>query len=508
MARSSQGVTTPGERSPRARHAQPREGSPALALQAATETAEPATASRLVFLTPDWLPLALIGGDAMIVAASILASYWLYVRERGQALPLGPYLAAVPAAILIYLVAMAVNGQYRSWRGRTLVDLLLALYSGVGLAGLLILAGISLLNLGQDFSRTTLVLTIFLTALLMTGERYLLRQYETRLRRQGIGTEKVLIVGTGAGSELLIQRMSMFPQYGYQVSGIASDQLDAGQTFAGATVLGGTGDLPRIVRDHSIDQIFLALPGRDREILIKLVEFCERERLQFMIAPDLLDLMSTRVALNAIDGLPLIGLRGNQLRGWRAAMKRATDVVISSIALAVVSPVLLVVTLLIKFTMPGPALFCQERVGLGGRLFTIFKFRSMIVDAEAKSGPMVAQPGDSRVTGLGRFLRRFSIDELPQLYNILRGDMSLVGPRPQPVFFDQQYRVEVPRYEERQQIRPGLTGWAEVNDLRGAAPITDRTMYDVYYIENWSLALDLKIVLLTALRAFTQRHAY
>ncbi|MDQ6919675.1 MAG: sugar transferase, partial [Candidatus Dormibacteraeota bacterium] len=155
-----------------------------------------------------------------------------------------------------------------------------------------------------------------------------------------------------------------------------------------------------------------------------------------------------------------------------------------------------------------PALFKQERIGLNGRPFLIYKFRSMVVDAEAHSGPTVAKPGDSRVTGLGRLLRRLSLDELPQLYNILRGDMSLVGPRPQPTFFDNRYQGEVPRYLERQQVRPGLTGWAEVNDLRGAAPIVDRTLYDVYYIENWSLALDLKIVLLTALRAFTQRHAY
>jgi lipopolysaccharide/colanic/teichoic acid biosynthesis glycosyltransferase len=152
--------------------------------------------------------------------------------------------------------------------------------------------------------------------------------------------------------------------------------------------------------------------------------------------------------------------------------------------------------------------FRQERIGLNGRPFMIFKFRSMVVDAEKESGPLVAKPGDKRVTGLGRFLRRYSVDEVPQLINILKGDMSLVGPRPQPTYFDQQYQGDVPRYLERQQVRPGLTGWAEVNDLRGAAPIVDRTIYDVYYIENWSLLLDLKIVLLTGLRAFSQHHAY
>jgi len=158
--------------------------------------------------------------------------------------------------------------------------------------------------------------------------------------------------------------------------------------------------------------------------------------------------------------------------------------------------------------MPGPLLFRQERIGRHRRPFLIYKFRTMIPDAESETGPVVATPGDSRVTWLGRLLRRFSLDELPQLLNVLKGDMSLVGPRPQPTFFDERYSGEVPRYLERQQVRPGLTGWAEVNDLRGAAPILDRTMYDVYYIENWSLALDLKCVILTAMRVFTQRHAY
>jgi exopolysaccharide biosynthesis polyprenyl glycosylphosphotransferase len=217
---------------------------------------------------------------------------------------------------------------------------------------------------------------------------------------------------------------------------------------------------------------------------------------------------SAPVAANAIDGLPLVGSRYSQLRGRAAAVKRAIDVVVSAILLVLLSPVLLVVAILIKVTMPGPLLFRQERIGRNRKPFIIYKFRSMIPDAEKATGPVVAAPGDQRVTGLGRFLRRMSLDELPQLFNVLKGDMSLVGPRPQPTFFDQRYSGEVPRYLERQQVRPGLTGWAEVNDLRGAAPIVDRTMYDVYYIENWSLALDLKCVVLTALRLFSQRHAY
>jgi exopolysaccharide biosynthesis polyprenyl glycosylphosphotransferase len=349
---------------------------------------------------------------------------------------------------------------------------------------------------------------VLLAAVLMTVERYLLREYETRLRRRGIGTERVLMVGTGEGGELLIRRMNMFPQYGFHVVGVASDEVTSDGSFVGVPVVGRVGELPELAKSLRVDQVFIALPASQRERLLHLIKQCEDLNLEFKIVPDLLEVMSTRVASNAIDGLPLVGIRRSRLRGGAAIYKRAIDILVSSLLLILVSPILLVVAILIKVTMPGPLLFRQERIGRLRRPFVIYKFRSMIPDAEAKTGPVVAAPGDSRVTPLGRMLRRLSLDELPQLVNVLRGDMSLVGPRPQPTFFDERYSGEVPRYLERQQARPGLTGWAEVNDLRGAAPIGDRTLYDVYYIENWSLALDIKIVLLTALRLVTQRHAY
>ena len=464
--------------------------------------------SRLVFLPPDWLPVALIVGDAIIAAASVPFGYWVRYFKAEQVLPLGPYLAAIPVVIALYLFALAVNRQYSSWRGLTLVDQLLSLYGGIGLATVLMLAGTEVGNLGANYSRLTFIPAVLFATVLMTGERYLLRQYETRLRRQGIGTEKVLMVGTGAGSELLIQRMNMFPQYGFHVVGVATDDATPGEAFVGVPIVGQVSDLPKLVRDLKVDQVFLALPASQRDRLLHLVKLCEDENLEFKIVPDLLEVMSTRVAANAVDGLPLVGIRHSQLRGTAAVVKRAIDVVVSGILLIVLSPVLLLVAILIKVFMPGPLLFRQERIGYQRRPFVIYKFRSMIPDAEAKTGPVVAKPGDTRVTWLGRVLRKSSLDELPQLYNVLRGEMSLVGPRPQPTFFDERYSGEVPRYLERQQARPGLTGWAEVNDLRGAAPIADRTLYDVYYIENWSLKLDVKIVLLTALRVFSQRNAY
>jgi exopolysaccharide biosynthesis polyprenyl glycosylphosphotransferase len=463
---------------------------------------------RLAGLPADWLPIALVAGDAIIAAVSVPAGYWIKYYHATQSLPFGPYLAAIPVVVAIYLFSLALTGQYRSWRGRTLIDQIFALLTGVGLAAVLIFAAIELGNLGQRYSRLTILPAVVLAGVLMTGERYLLRQIETRLRRQGIGTERVLMVGTGEGSELLIRRMSMFPQYGFHVVGVASDEVSTNEQYLGVPVVGRVGDLPAIVKQLKVDQVFLALPASQRERLLHLIKLCEDENLEFKIVPDLLEVMSTRVAANAIDGLPLVGIRRSQLTGGAAAVKRLIDVVVSGLLLIVLSPVLLVVAILIKVAMPGPALFRQERIGRNRTPFVIYKFRSMIPDAEAKTGPVVAKPGDDRVTPLGRFLRRSSLDELPQLFNVLKGDMSLVGPRPQPTFFDERYSGEVPRYLERSQVRPGLTGWAEVNDLRGAAPIVDRTMYDVYYIENWSLALDIKCVVLTAMRLFSHHHAY
>lgn len=460
-------------------------------------------------LPPDWLPKALIAGDAIIAAASVPFAYWIRYGRATQALPFEPYLAAIPLVVILYVVALALNHQYTSWRGKTLADQLLSLYSGIGVAAILMLAAIEIANLGQRYSRLTFVPAVLFAVVLMTGERYLLRQYETRLRRHGIGTERILMVGTTAASEMLIRRMNMFPQYGFSVAGVVTDDTKTGGQFAAVPVLGSVSDLPRLVREFEVDQVFLALPGDQRDRLLHLITLCQDEQLEFKIVPDLLEVMSTRVSADAIDGLPLVGIRRSQLRGTGAAIKRFIDIAVSSVMLVVLSPLLLLIAVLIRLTMPGgPVLFRQERIGYQRRPFTIYKFRSMIPDAEARTGPRVAKPGDNRVTWLGKVLRRLSLDEFPQLYNVLRGDMSLVGPRPQPTFFDERYSGEVPRYLERQQARPGLTGWAEVNDLRGAAPIADRTLYDVYYIEHWSLMLDLKIILLTGLRIFTQRHAY
>jgi exopolysaccharide biosynthesis polyprenyl glycosylphosphotransferase len=469
---------------------------------------------RLVFLPPDWLPRVLVVGDALISGASVLVAYWYrhnldFINPAARDLLFAPYVAAVPVAVAMYGFALFVSRQYRSWRGRTLVDQLLSLYGGLGLATILILAAIAVTQTGTLYSRLTISYSVVICAVAMSLERFVLREYETRLRRRGVGTERVLMVGTGSTSELLIRRMNMFPQYGYLCCGVADDQREVGSQFAGVSVVGRLDDLPRLAEALKVSKCFLAVPSARRDQLVRLMKLCEDQHIDFRLVPDLLELMSTRADAESIDGLPLIGVRRRRVGVVSRAGKRLVDVGVTALGMLIAGPIMLGVAVAIKVTSPGaPVLFRQERIGRYRKPFMVYKFRTMIPNAEAKTGPVVALPGDPRVTPLGRFLRRSSLDELPQLINVLKGDMSLVGPRPQPTFFDKRYSTEVPRYLERQQVRPGLTGWAEVNDLRGAAPIVDRTLYDVYYVENWSLLMDLKIILLTGVRMVLHRHAY
>jgi exopolysaccharide biosynthesis polyprenyl glycosylphosphotransferase len=359
-----------------------------------------------------------------------------------------------------------------------------------------------------SYSRLVLLYTVLVALVLMTIGRIGLRQLLVMQQRRGIGTDRVLVVGTGAGSELLLHRMTMFPEYGYTVCGVLDDRLEPGTPFAGSQVVGRVAELPAQVKAHQIDQVFLALTGASHDAMLHLIKTCDDLQVDFRMLPDVFEIITTRVSADVVDGIPLVGVRRSQVEGVGLLIKRGFDLVFSVLLLILLSPLWLLLGIAITLSAPGPILFRQERVGKGGQIFTLLKFRSMIPDAEAETGPIFASPGDARRTAIGRLMRRFSLDELPQLINIIRGDMSLVGPRPERPFFVERFGAEIPRYLERHQVQPGVTGWAQVNDFRGATSIADRTIYDIYYIENWSLSFDVKILLLTIGRIFFHHHAY
>jgi exopolysaccharide biosynthesis polyprenyl glycosylphosphotransferase len=264
-------------------------------------------------------------------------------------------------------------------------------------------------------------------------------------------------------------------------------------------IIGQMGRLPEIIEEHQIDEVIIALPEGSRHHIVRLVSMCQRGQISIKIFPDLFEFITTGVSMDDLGGLPLLNVRDIQLRGWRLSLKRAMDILGASVLLILLSPLMMMVALLVRLGSPGEVFYCQERMGLDGRPFQIFKFRTMRADAE-KDGPGWTVKDDPRRTRFGTLLRRYNIDELPQFINVLLGDMSLVGPRPERPVYVQKFRQAIPRYMERHRERAGMTGWAQVNGLRGDTSIAERTKYDLWYVENWSIWLDIRIIVRTIIQ--------
>jgi Undecaprenyl-phosphate glucose phosphotransferase len=291
------------------------------------------------------------------------------------------------------------------------------------------------------------------------------------------------------------------------VGALSRDVTAPGTRVRDVPVLGTTTDLDRVLAQRPVDQVILALPSEDTPLLKQLMEQLALQTVDVKVVPDLFQYVTLYGGLEEFGGLPLIGLQGGPLQGWSLVGKRLFDVLLSLLALALLSPVLLLVALVVRLTSRGPILFRQERMGMDGRTFRIFKFRTMRTDAEV-GGAAMATAGDPRRTPVGAFLRTSSLDELPQLFNVLLGDMSLVGPRPERPVFIEEFKRRIPKYHLRHKTKAGITGWAQIHGLRGQTSIEKRIEYDLYYIENWSLLLDVKILVRTVLGGFLSRHAY
>jgi Undecaprenyl-phosphate glucose phosphotransferase len=326
------------------------------------------------------------------------------------------------------------------------------------------------------------------------------------VQRRGKGVERVLIIGTGEVGHMILQKLQQTPGLGYQVVGFASSNGAPSQVL-GLPVLGTVDDIPQIIEVQKIDEVIIGLPEATHEELVGIVSQCEREKVSIRVFPDVFQIMAGEVSISDLGGLPLLTIRDVALRGWKLTLKRAVDVVVSSIALVLMAPVMLLTALAIKLDSPGPVFFVQERTGLDAKSFLMLKFRSMRQDAEA-NGPGWTTKDDPRRTRIGKFIRRTSIDEFPQFINVLMGDMSLVGPRPEQPAYVEEFRQSIPRYMDRHREKAGITGWAQINGLRGDTSIAERTKYDLWYIENWSLWLDFKILLRQSIRFFIDRSGY
>jgi exopolysaccharide biosynthesis polyprenyl glycosylphosphotransferase len=324
--------------------------------------------------------------------------------------------------------------------------------------------------------------------------------------RHGRDLERVLIVGDGEQAQLVEAKIRDAPELGYRIIGFIGHGSPRPRV---QPVLGQLKDVPRVVGEQGIGEVIIAWAGISHPDLVDLIAGCTQQRVDIKIFPDIFELMAREVETSELTGLPLMRVRDVTLRGWMRFLKRALDVAVSWTMLVVLSWWFLLMALLVKLTSPhGPVLYVQERVGLDGKPFYMLKFRSMRPDAEAESGPVWTVPNDPRRTRLGEVIRRFSLDEVPQLINVLVGEMSLVGPRPERPEFVAQFANLVPRYRERHMEKAGMTGWAQVNGLRGQTSIVERTEYDLFYVETWSLAFDVKILLKTLATVIRDRNAY
>jgi exopolysaccharide biosynthesis polyprenyl glycosylphosphotransferase len=412
--------------------------------------------------------------------------------------PEAPYKALAWVSCLVALVVFALWGLYgertsRSrWRERMQMGVAAV---AVGMVDLAVVFFDRRLTVdGFTFSRAAWFLTIGYGWVLLGSGRSLVRGLQGGLRRLGWGVRRTLIVGTDALARMVAERQLAEPALGYDLIGFASVREWA--DGLPAAILGGATALPDLILTHRIDSVIIAVPDLPRqELLPMLTAVRQMPDVDVQLVPDIVEFFTTRMRVSDVAGLPLVGLQTTPLQRWHnRALKRAFDAAFALLALLVTAPLLLLIALAVKLSSPGPVLYRQERLSRGGKPFEILKFRTMRQHAEAGTGPVWAAANDDRRTAVGTWLRRASLDELPQFLNVLRGDMSVVGPRPERPFFTDRFGQEIVRYTDRHLVKSGLTGWAQIHGLRGDVPISDRTAHDLYYIENWSLWLDLQII--------------
>jgi Undecaprenyl-phosphate glucose phosphotransferase len=465
-----------------------------------------------------------VASDALLAALAFVLAYVL--RFEAGLLPVSKgyppferYVRVLPLIAGLVVFAYYLQGLYRLRRGRSRVDDFFAVFVGSIVAVVFgmwatlyfqayyvsdALKQVGALEVSQLVWATFLVLNVSLTF----ASRELVRQALERRWRAGIGLKRVLIAGAGELGRLVADRILEHRDLGLQIVGFLDDRAGGDHLgYRGLPLIGTLAEAGEIAQRERIDQLYVALPLDEHHKVVQVVEGASREGVDIKIVPDLLQFIALRARLEELDGVPIININDVPLQGLNSVLKRTVDILVSAVALLLLVVPLAIVALLVRLTSAGPIFYHQERMGLDGRAFTVYKFRSMFEDAERETGPVWARDNDPRCTPLGRILRRFDIDELPQIWNVFKGDMSLVGPRPERPYFVAQFKQQYPQYMLRHKVRAGITGWAQVNGWRGNTSLEKRIEYDLFYIGNWSLRLDLKIMWLTLVKGFF-KHAY
>jgi exopolysaccharide biosynthesis polyprenyl glycosylphosphotransferase len=452
--------------------------------------------------------------DAVMVCVAFILAYQIRTRipwpdELVKEVPLVSYAGLLVVQVLAVITTLLIYRLYYIPRAVSRVDQLYSVFAGVSIGTVFSVAISTFVFKGDDtildYPRAMIVYTWLLAIFLIMLGRVLHQLIRTLLRKRGLGTDRVLIVGSGDMARVILQRVIWSPYLGYELVGIINGAQGISQVLD-VPVLGRPEDLPKLIEEHQIDEVIIAMPEQGHRETMRVISYCERGRVSIKIFPDVFQFVTSQASIDELGGLPLLSVRDFALRGYMLIFKRLIDIIGSFVGIVFLSPLMLLVAIAIKLESPGPVFFVQERMGLDGKPFRMLKFRSMHRDAE-KEGPGWTTADDPRRTRLGTLIRRIEIDELPNLINVFLGEMSLVGPRPEQAHYVEQFRKMVPRYMERHQEKGGMAGWAQVNGLRGDTSIAERTKYDLWYSENWSILLDVKILLRTIWQIFERSRA-
>ena len=459
---------------------------------------------------------AILAMWAFVLAYGIRFESGLIPVYRGYP-PLEQYLNLLPFVAMLTPFAFWLQGVYRLRRGRSRVDDFFAVLIGSILA--VVFSVLSTLYVGAYYASDTsrvqgafqvsqIVWGLFLALSVMFtyASREAVRELLERRWRAGIGLKRILIAGAGDLGRMVADRILQHRELGYQVVGFIDDRAGGDHIgYRGLPLLGTLSEVVEISQRERVDHLYVTLTLEEHAKLLDLMEVTSREFIDVKVVPDILQFIALRARLEDLDGLPVININEIPLQGFNAWVKRGLDVMLSSAAMVLLAIPLAIIAAFVKWTSPGPIFYKQERMGLDGKAFTVFKFRSMHQDAEDDTGPVWAGDDDPRATTVGRWLRKLDLDELPQFWNVLKGDMSIVGPRPERPFFVEQFKHRIPQYMLRHKVKAGITGWAQVNGWRGNTSLEKRIEFDLYYIENWSVSLDLKIMWMTLFRGVLTR---
>lgn len=451
--------------------------------------------------------------DALIIIISYILAWYLrfesgFFRADVWYLPLFRYMQVLWYVVPGYLILYYVFQLYTPKRvqGRRLEAWHILQANTIGLMAFILFL---YLTKESNFSRTMLFIFFCINVSFGVIMRNIIRLILREMRSNGYNQKHILLVGYSRAAEQYIDRVLANPSWGYTVRGILADNIPRGTEYKGIKVLGRTENLTIILPENKLDEIIITLGLAEYHKLEHIVGMCEKSGVHTKFVPDYNNIIPTRPYTEDLMGLPIVNIRRVPLNNaLNALMKRGIDIFGALVALVVFSPFMLASAIIIKLTSPGPLIYKQERIGKQNRPFYMYKFRSMVVQDESSEKKQWTTKNDSRVTPIGRLIRRTSIDETPQFINVLKGDMSLVGPRPERPQFVEQFREEIPRYMVKHQVRPGLTGWAQVNGYRGDTSIRKRIDYDLYYIENWTLGFDFKIIFMTFFKGFVNKNAY